>query len=287
MGSDEQAPTVLGWLEDSARLAANDAAVKGLLGDEGEAYVAEHKYDAANKLVDKALREGSVKELIEDIFPQQAQVAEDHGLRLVMYEGGTHVAVSGEWSANEALIEFFKQFNYSPQMAGLYTDILLGWKAADGTLFNAFVDVAKPSQYGSWGALRHLQDENLRWDALMAFNANTPAWWEERQPNAFEGGRIIVGDSGANEIIGTRQADVLIGNDGDDVLYPMGGKDKILGGDGFDVALLPGGPSSYRFSKIEGGIRVRSNFIDAELRDVEMLWFEADEDLAIMVDDLR
>ena len=286
MGSDEQAPAVLGWIEESARVAGNDGAVKGLSGADLEAYVAEHKFDGANKLVDRALRDGSVKELIEVIFPQQAQVAEDYGLRLVMYEGGTHVAVSGEWSANETLIEFFKQFNYSPEMAGLYRDILQGWKGANGTLFNAFVDVAKPSQYGSWGALRHLQDQNPRWDALMAFNADTPAWWEERLPNAFEGGRIIVGDAEQNEIIGTRQSDVLVGHDGDDVLYPMGGKDKLLGGAGIDAALMPGGPSAYQFTKFEGGIRVRSNFADVEMRDVEMLWFEDDEDLAIMVEDL-
>jgi hypothetical protein len=31
---------------------------------------------------------------------------------------------------------------------------------------------------------------------------------------------------------------------------------------------------------------VRSNFVDVEMRDVEMLWFEDDEDLAIMVEDL-
>ncbi|MGH1577977.1 calcium-binding protein [Planktotalea sp.] len=287
MGSDEQAPTVLGWLEDSARIAANDAKVKGLEGEESAAYIAKHKYDGANQLVDKALREGSVKELVEVIFPQQAQVAEDHGLRLIMYEGGTHVAVSGEWSANETLIEFFKEFNYSQQMADLYTDILKGWKEANGTLFNAFVDVAKPSQYGSWGALRHLEDENLRWDALMSFNAQTPAWWEERQSNTFDGGRILVGDDGDNEIKGTRRADVLIGKDGDDVLHVLGGNDKVYGGDGFDSALLPGGPSSYKFSRFEGGIRVRNSFVDAELRGIEMLWFDADEDLAIMVEDLR
>ncbi|MEP5154792.1 calcium-binding protein [Planktotalea sp.] len=287
MGSDEQAPTVLEWLDESARIAANDGATKGLTGDALETYIAEHKFDGANNRVEQALRQGSVKELTEEIFVRQAQVAEDHGLRLVMYEGGTHVAVSGEWSNNEALIEFFKAFNYTPQMAGLYADILTAWKAANGTLFNAFVDVAKPSQYGSWGSLRHLQDENPRWDALMTFNASTPAWWEERLPNAFEGGRILVGDAGENEIIGTRQADILLGQDGDDVLYPMGGKDKLNGGGGFDAALLPGGPSSYSFSRLPNGIRVKSNFVDVELIDVEMLWFEADEDLALMVEDLR
>jgi len=152
MGIEAGAAKVLGWLDDSRRQAQNDAATKGLSGAEADAYVEEHKYDAANVALDRALRDGSVKELIEVIFPQQAQVADDYGLRLVMYEGGTHVAVGGEFSQNEALIEFFKAFNYTSQMAGLYTDILTAWKEAGGTIFNAFVDVAKPSQYGSWGS---------------------------------------------------------------------------------------------------------------------------------------
>jgi hypothetical protein len=32
--------------------------------------------------------------------------------------------------------------------------------------FNAFVDVAAPSRWGSWGALRHLTDDNPRWQVL-------------------------------------------------------------------------------------------------------------------------
>jgi hypothetical protein len=286
MGSDEQAPQVLEWIEQSVAAATRDADVKGLSGADKDAYVETHKYDAANALVYAALKEGSVKELVEVIFPQQAQVAADHGLKLAMYEGGTHVAVSGEWSANEVLIEFFKQFNYSDQMAQIYQDVLTGWKASGGTLFNAFVDVARPSQYGSWGALRHLQDSNPRWDALMAFNADVPAWWEEREVSSFQGGRILTGDAEQNELIGTPQPDVLAGLGGDDILMPVGGNDRLLGGDGFDAALLPGEPSDYSFSKTASGLRVRSDLVDAELESIEMLWFEGDEELAIMVADL-
>lgn len=286
MGSEEQAPQVLEWIAQSARAAQSEASVKGLQGAEAEAYVETHKYDAANAQVAQALREGSVKELAEVIFTQQAQVAEDHGLKLVMYEGGTHVAVSGEFSANETLIAFFKQFNYTPEMGAIYSDLLSAWKAAGGTLFNAFVDVAKPSQYGSWGALRYLEDDNPRWGALMDFNAKTPAWWEVREATTFLGGRILLGDVEANELVGTAFADVLAGLDGDDVLMPVGGADRLNGGGGFDAVLLPGVPGDYRFSRIEGGLRVTSAQVDAELREIEMLWFETDEELAIMVADL-
>ncbi|MEM9579897.1 MAG: calcium-binding protein [Pseudomonadota bacterium] len=287
MGTEDGAPQVLEWLEESDKRAREEAAINGLSGAEADAFVEANRFNAANTLVAQALLEGSVKELNEVIFPQQAQVAEDHGLALVMYEGGTHVAVGGEFSQNEALIAFYKQFNYSDEMAGIYRDLLAGWKAAGGTLFNAFVDVAKPSQYGSWGALRHLQDSNPRWEALMTFNAETPAWWETRVPSAFSGGRILSGAAADDDLMGTDQADVLAGLGGDDVLRPIAGRDLLLGGDGFDAALLPGAPSDYSFTRKGGGLTVKSATVEAELRDVEMLWFSSDEELAIMVDDLR
>ena len=60
-----------------------------------------------------------------------------------------------------------------------------GWRAAGGTLFNAFVDVAAPSRWGSWGALRHLDDDTPRWQALRAFNAENPGRWDGRPASDF------------------------------------------------------------------------------------------------------
>jgi len=74
--------------------------------------------------------------------------------------------------------------------------------------------------------------------------------------------------------------------EGDDVLRPVGGRDLLLGGGGFDAVLLPGNPSDYSFKRTDTGLTVRSALLEADLRDVEMLWFEADEELAIMVEDL-
>lgn len=287
MGSDEQAPQVLDWLEQSAEAALDEASVKGLQGAERDAYVETHKYDAIDALMYRALLEGSVKELAEVIFPQQGELAESYGLKMVMYEGGTHVAVSGEWSANEQLIAYFKHFNYTPEMAQIYASLMQSWKAAGGTLFNAFVDVAKPSQYGNWGALRHLQDSNPRWDVLTEFNATEAGWWEARAKGTFDGGRTAQGDGDANELRGTLKDDVLIGLGGDDVLIPLAGRDRLYGGDGYDAVLLRGGPADYQFSLIQGGgVQVRSSSLEVELHSVEMLWFEADENLAILVEDL-
>lgn len=287
MGVEDGAPQVLDWIEQSSAAAQNEAATRGLEGAQADDFIAQNRFKLANAQVDAALREGSVKNLQEVIFTQHAQIAEDHGLKLVMYAGGTQVAVGGDFSQNETLIAYFKQFNYSPEMAGIYRDVLSSWKSAGGTLFNAFADVASPSQYGSWGTLRHLQDSNPRWDALMDFNAKTGAWWEDRETSTFQGGRILMGVNDADDIAGTAQSDVLAGLDGDDVLRPVGGRDLLLGGDGIDAALLPGAPSDYSFARLDTGLTVNGDGIEAELRDVEMLWFESDEELAIMTEDLR
>ena len=92
-----------------------------------------------------------------------------------MYEGGTHIVGVGHWVDNDALTDFFLHLNYSDEMGQLYAELLAGWEAAGGTLFNAFVDVSEPSKWGSWGSLRHLQDETGRHSAIEDFIQRTPA----------------------------------------------------------------------------------------------------------------
>jgi len=109
-----------------------------------------------------------VSDLRSRIWPYHAQVAQEAGLELIMYEGGTHVVGIGAQVDDERLTDFFHHFNYSPEMGQLYTDLLQGWADAGGRLFNAYADVYVPTKWGSWGALRHLDDSNPRWDAMVA-----------------------------------------------------------------------------------------------------------------------
>ena len=215
LGSDEMADTVHGWI------AGPDA----------------------NAAAAAQIRAGSLHELLTTTLPYQAAVAAAHGLRLVMYEGGTHVTGLGAQVDDDALTGFFTAFNYSPEMAQLYTELLAGWRAAGGTMFNAFVDVAPASKWGSWGALRHLDDSNPRVAALMADNA-AGADWETRAPGTFDQGQVVTGTSGNDTLNGTPQPDVLLGLAGDDTFTALGA-DHINGGDGFDTVILPGVPADY------------------------------------------
>jgi len=143
IGSADLAPALRGWIADGS----------------------------ATAQVTARLRAGSLRELTDDLFPYHAGVARHFGLDLVMYEGGTHIVGSGDLVNDDALTAFFAAYNYSPEMAALYATAMEAFAANGGTLFNAFVDVAAPSKWGSWGALRHLDDVNARWSTLMAFNA--------------------------------------------------------------------------------------------------------------------
>ncbi len=215
LGTDEMADTVHGWIAGADGFAAAAATI----------------------------RDGSLHDLLVTIFPYHAEVATAHGLTLVMYEGGTHVAGLGDQVNDVALTGFFTSFNYSPDMARLYAELLTGWRDSGGTLFNAFVDVAAPSKWGSWGALRHLDDINPRAAALMAYNASAVDW-EGRAAGTFDQGEVIFGTPGDDQVQGSPQEDIMIGLDGDDS-FAVHGADRVNGGAGFDLAIIPGLPTDY------------------------------------------
>jgi hypothetical protein len=174
LGTPDKAPLVRGWLQDSEAAARAAAAAAGLAGAGEAAFVAEHRHDLATGRAAAELADGSVSGQTDDtlaallgtVLPYHAGVARVAGLRLVMYEGGTHVVGLGPVLDDPALGDFFRHLNYSPEMAALYGRLLDGWAALSDAPFAAFNDVQAPSKWGSWGALRHLGDDNPRWRAL-------------------------------------------------------------------------------------------------------------------------
>ncbi|WP_089884422.1 type I secretion protein [Citreimonas salinaria] len=185
MGGGDMAPVLRDWLDRSEAAAREAAEAQGLSRVALREYVRKHRFDAAIAPMTQALREGSLRELVEEILPYHAAVAEEAGLRLIMYEGGTHLTARGAQVDDVRLTDFLAHYNYTPEMAALYEVLLQGWVSAGGTLFTAFVDVGAPSRWGSWGALRHLDDANPRWDMLMAFNATAPVDWSDRGAGVF------------------------------------------------------------------------------------------------------
>jgi Ca2+-binding RTX toxin-like protein len=156
-------------------------------------------------------------------------------------------------------------------MASLYRDLLAGWRDAGGTLFVHYLDVAMPSQWGSWGALRHLDDANPRWEELLAHNAVAPEW-ESRDPSAFANGRAVSGTPGGDTLEGTTEEDDLLAGGGDDTLI-ADGADRLHGGEGFDRAILSGGQSDWS-RRSEGATEILTKgWITVRLTEIEEVTF--------------
>lgn len=172
IGYPESEGLVRGWLDESR--AAAERASRALPEHERAAHVAAHRFDLAIDLAIEDLSDGrhggkvadSVAGLVDDLLPYHAAVAQAHGLRLMMYEGGTHVVGLGPLQQDAEANAFMVALNYSAGMGALYRRLVDGWHRLSDSPFNAFVDVMAPSRWGSWGALRHLGDDNPRWRAL-------------------------------------------------------------------------------------------------------------------------
>ncbi len=174
LGTPEKAPVVKGWLDQSLAAANAQADAQGLTAAARAAFVAEHRFDRATARAATELENGFVTgqtddtlvSLLTQTLPHHARTAAAADLRLMMYEGGTHVVGAGPAVDDADLSAFFHHLNYSPEMGELYSRLIEGWSSLTDAPFNGFVDVQVPSKWGSWGALRHLGDENPRWRAL-------------------------------------------------------------------------------------------------------------------------
>ncbi|HEY9901018.1 MAG TPA: cellulose-binding protein [Candidatus Sericytochromatia bacterium] len=113
-----------------------------------------------------------------DAFAYFQKVAQSKNLKLVAYEGGSHIVGIGDAVKNDQLTEFLIAINKHPRMYDIYTEIFNGWKKAGGTLFNQFVDVGQPTKWGSWGALDYVtQETSPKYKALLDFMGKNPKWW--------------------------------------------------------------------------------------------------------------
>lgn len=174
LGVEERAPLTRDWISRSLAEAEAKAGTLGLTGSARDSFVAAHRFDLASEIAARELSDGSVSgdpldtvaDLLTRVLPYHKAVAEERGLDLIIYEGGSHVVGIGPMVEDAGLTAFFTHFNYTPEMAALYARLLAGWSALGGGVFGAYNDVYAPGKWGSWGAQRWLGDHNPRWMAL-------------------------------------------------------------------------------------------------------------------------
>lgn len=258
MESGQTAPTIRRWMDE---------------GDEDYVF---------DRLAEN-LRTGALRAQIEGHWPQHQAYADQNGLEMIMYEGGTHVIQPYVDQRDDEVIALLNRFNYSPQMDALYLELLDGWAQAGGKLFNPYLAFYTPGRHGAWGHLRHLDDQTSRWDIVTAHNRRASTLSEQRQPEAFLHGMQVMRGSGSIE--GTEQDDILTGGEGDEVFLPKSGRDRVNGGEGVDQLMLGGGFDEVEFTT-QGDLITATNGADeVTFRNVEYIMFTGDS-IAIATRDL-
>lgn len=178
LGNDEKVDMTRGWLRDATMLAEEEGRAQGLSGSELAEFTRSRAHDILRPRMIAELRDGAISgdrrntvaSFLDTDLPYHRDVADRWGLDLVAYEGGTHLVGVGPHMEDADLTALFIDVNYSQGMADLYTMLLEGWVAGGGGLFAHFTDIRAPGRWGSFGALRHLDDHNPRWDALVGFD---------------------------------------------------------------------------------------------------------------------
>jgi hypothetical protein len=188
-------------------------------------------------------------------WPHHARVAARHGLRLVMYEAGPHMAAGAAGREDDAITDFLAEISHAPEVAALVEALFESWTALGGTQVTAYHDIGWPSRWGSWGALRHIDDDTPRWQSLMRYN-RSGADWESRAPGSFEDGVTLRGGAAAERLVGTPEEDLLLAGGGNDIVL-AGPGDRVDGGAGYDRLVLPealrGAPVAWQGARLAIG----------------------------------
>lgn len=125
--------------------------------------------------VDRVLDEaGAHLFKVQGWVEQHAELANEHGLRLVGYEGGQHLAPIGGTPGftDSNFHTILKAANRSPRMKELYYGYLWIWHNAGGEQMCLFNHISEPTKFGSWGLLEYQDQpwaEAPKWHGVLEY----------------------------------------------------------------------------------------------------------------------
>lgn len=178
------------------------------------------------------------------------QYTDAHGVDLIAYEGGQHIAVGayGPFRANlknQPLTRLLIQLNREPEMAALYRFWFDTWKKNGGKLFAHYADIGQPSRYGDWGVMSYLGEDKEpgahlpKLAVLREENAKGSWWRESRAPDTFLQGIVATAAEPGGTLKGTQKHDTLFANAPGSSVAGGPGDDRLSGGP--KAAMLDGG----------------------------------------------
>ena len=226
---------------------------------------------------------------LRSFFAANKVIADEYGLELYQYEGGSHIVTEASLFSDTELQDFLSALINSDGIVDIYRDSFTIFREEGGALLNDFYGVAQHSPVGPWGSLQNLNDSSPVWDAYIDYNINAAAQYGSVDPtrfgDVFANGTHADGTAENDTLFGSREEDFLIGRDGDDFLVGGFGDDAYNGGDGFDTVVVSGDRLEYTLT-IEGdGYRLIGPDGSDFLTQVEAISF-GDDDETILVETL-
>lgn len=99
------------------------------------------------------------------------EYAEQRGLGVVAYEGGTHLVAAGKIHSDEDMLEWIASVNRHDRMAALYAQMFEHWARSETRgLICHYSSVSAHGKWGSWGLLENMWDEPTpRYQAVLDY----------------------------------------------------------------------------------------------------------------------
>jgi hypothetical protein len=120
------------------------------------------------ELLDKL--EALVKSDVAEATRSNYKIAQQHGVRLIAYEGGQHLVAPGESQNNGAFVDKLIAANRNPRMRSIYARMLDAWYENSGQGLMVLFNFAEtPSKYGAWGLLESQEQELSQAPKYQAF----------------------------------------------------------------------------------------------------------------------
>jgi hypothetical protein len=197
---------------------------------------------------------------IGEVIAYHAVVADGLGWQLEAYEGGQHIVQAGaifNGVNDPAVSAWMVALTQRPEFTALYTEYLEIWRDNGGGMMAHFSDFGRGGQHGSWGVWDSVTSpDSPRAAALVAFNADVAAWWDDARPTStWDNGVTLVDHDGRDRLVGTALDDALSGLDGnnslsgragDDLIFARNGADSLMGDDGDDILRAGSGADTLR-----------------------------------------
>jgi len=189
----------------------------------------------------------------------QGQVAQEHGLDLVAYEGGFgFFAKNYAVQDQPAVMDLVARMKDDPRMGDAYLRMIGDFAAAGGTQMNAYSNAAQDGVAATFGTLDTIYDDSPAYRALVSVQSGTSdvetaltsyvlgsriSNLSYLGSEAFTGvgnalDNVVRGGAGNDILRGRAGNDTLYGGAGNDILDGGAGQDRMIGGQGNDVYMV-------------------------------------------------